>query len=175
MATVNWDVLLIFTCYQQLDSVTRQEWERLNVSEHPSFSAFSDFIQWRAQFLESAGQGIKNGASLAQTSPINNKGHRLVTHLTVQTTYPVCHHCKGGHLIGSNCTHFKMLSEFERLERARALKICRNCVHWLPFQVEVIQLHLGGGTQQVLGQAGLTPVSVTVSANHGNSRRKSNN
>lgn len=68
----------------KLDSVPRQEWGLLNVNEFPSFTAFSDFIQQRAQFLESVEQTTRNSAYLAQASAINNKENRLVTHLYEQ-------------------------------------------------------------------------------------------
>ncbi|XP_057654737.1 uncharacterized protein LOC130892994 [Diorhabda carinulata] len=117
-----WDTLLVFLISTKLDNSTLREWENVKSDiENPTFKDIKDFLKSRADMLEMIAQ---NQTDKRRISSSNTRSF-LVTDNQIRT--PVCVLCEGNHYI-HNCQQFLKLSIEEREGKAKALKLCTNCL-----------------------------------------------
>ncbi|XP_057671224.1 uncharacterized protein LOC130902951 [Diorhabda carinulata] len=117
-----WDRLLVFLISTKLDNSTLREWENVKSDiENTTFKDIKDFLKSRADMLEMIAQ---NQTDKRRISSSNTRSF-LVTDNQIRT--PVCVLFEGNHYI-HNCQQFLKLSIEEREGKAKALKLCTNCL-----------------------------------------------
>lgn len=115
---VSWDTIVIFFMTSKLDPVTAREWqEQKPKNELATLEEFKLFIKSKAELLETLEATSKESKS--------NKFQVKGLHSVVKQQF--CPVCKNSHLI-VNCESFLKLSEYERYDKARRLKLCLNCL-----------------------------------------------
>lgn len=117
-----WDTLLVFLISTKLDNTTLREWESVKSDiETPTFKDLKDFLKSRADMLEMIAQ---NQTDKRKCSSSNTRSFLVTDN---QTRAPLCVLCEGNHYI-HNCRQFLKLSVDEREGKAKALKLCTNCL-----------------------------------------------
>lgn len=126
LPTEHWDALIIHMMSSKLDPVSSREWEeeRNRIKDIPTLNNFTDFLKGRADLLETM-EGTQN----------KPRRHSDISHIRPKTfvaspaTLPrfSCHLCKGNHSI-YQCYRFKELPIESRIQRAKELKLCTNCL-----------------------------------------------
>ena len=122
-----WDTLLIFIIVSKFDNATRRAWEQYEIpGELATFDELSCFLKKRCEVLEAV-----------STPPSKNENHiavgsRLKKPLNVSGTYFssnqfACQFCNGSHNI-YNCANFSKLSINDRINEAKKLHFCLNCL-----------------------------------------------
>lgn len=137
ISTENWDNLLIFMLAPKLDSQTLRKWEeKSNSNELPSLQDFKSFLRSRADLLESmsssdlpSDQGqAKNNATrkaMVTTSTSNSNSSYKVPNSNTYSNR--CPYCENPHYI-NQCQKFLALSVRSRIQTARNLRLCTNCL-----------------------------------------------
>ncbi|KAJ8954661.1 hypothetical protein NQ317_012930 [Molorchus minor] len=126
--TDHWDTLIIYIIVSKLDSVTAREWEEYrtqNDIDIPSLENMTLFIKNRSDLLETIESNRAEKKSY-KGSDSNHKVRSLAS-TTDRATSHTCPICKGNHKIHS-CGDFLRLSNNERYEKAKALRLCLNCL-----------------------------------------------
>ncbi|KAJ8716672.1 hypothetical protein PYW07_003299 [Mythimna separata] len=127
LPTEHWDILLIQIISNKLDTDTSVKWEsyRNKLKELPTLKIFNDFLKDRADFLETMDNAHKKRRS-SDTTHVRHK-----TYVANASSPPVrkyaCPYCKGTHALYV-CQKFKSLSLGTRLDTAKVLKLCLNCL-----------------------------------------------
>lgn len=117
-----WDTILIYILVSKLDATTKREWE-IHCKDLVSakIDNFNEFLARRCQILEAL-----------DTKPCSStkKSYETRSLVSTGTTYrPKCPHCKDQHFIYF-CDKFKELSVSERLENAKKMRLCTNCLRY---------------------------------------------
>lgn len=137
LPTDGWDVLIIHLVSSKLDSVTSREWEtyRNALDDLATLADFNKFLKNRADLLETIAEVHNNGLKGRHSGNTHKQGDS--THK--QKTFTVnsessnnnkpysCPLCKGNHAI-YQCSSFKSLSIEARIQKARSLNLCLNCL-----------------------------------------------
>lgn len=126
--TNNWDALINYIIATKLDTSTLKEWENYAKDiEMPKWSDMKTFLGARASLLETiqTNQSEREGKSkkVHEKSIKNTRG--LLT--TDKPSEIKCVCCNNNHYI-HNCAEFLKLNTNERVEKARNLKLCLNCL-----------------------------------------------
>lgn len=121
-----WDMIIIYIIMSKLDPVTLRDWKGVKISgKTPTIREMLKFLSDRCQML----QGFKSDkVKASQTKPSANTTrvrHTSKTLLTTDSEY--CYHCKGSHFINA-CSLFLKLPVKSRIEEARKLHLCLNCL-----------------------------------------------
>ncbi|KAL0860238.1 hypothetical protein ABMA27_010545 [Loxostege sticticalis] len=121
-----WDAMIIHLASSKLDSVTSREWEeeRNKLKDIPTLQQFNDFIKGRADLLETI---EINHNKQRRHSDIPHMRPKTFVASPTNATRPFCHLCKGSHSI-FQCFRFKSLPIESRINKARELKLCTNCL-----------------------------------------------
>lgn len=135
LPTEHWDVLIIHMISNKLDPVTSREWEeeRNKLKDFPTLEFFCNFLKNRADLLENL-EDKQNDTKPAHSRTLRR--HSDITHtrtktfvanLNPETSRFKCPLCKGSHAI-YQCFRFKTLSIESRIQKAKELKLCMNCL-----------------------------------------------
>ncbi|XP_043474287.1 uncharacterized protein LOC122506260 [Leptopilina heterotoma] len=121
-----WDMILINIIMSKLDPITLRDWKGFKISgKIPTIKEMLKFLSDRCQIL----QGIKTEKAKANNTKSNDNAsrsrHASKTLLTVDSEY--CFHCKGSHFINA-CSSFLKLPVKSRIDEARKLHLCLNCL-----------------------------------------------
>lgn len=125
MPTTHWDVLIIYLISSKFDGVTRRAWETENNSSSglPTLQQFIDFLKNRCRILDALDQG-NNSTNKPVLPPKPKDNQKSFAFVSNQNK---CYFCKGEHLIYS-CPDFLQKSAIERLNSAKRLQLCVNCL-----------------------------------------------
>lgn len=127
--TQHWGTIIMYLVSTKLDPVTDREWEEFKGTKDDilSWDDMKGFLKSRADLLETLER--RKGAEIQDKvdswKPRGNK-HNSGSKGLVANEVKCCV-CKGNHFI-SNCTEFLKLSLNDRVERAKRLKLCLNCL-----------------------------------------------
>lgn len=120
-----WDTLLIHLITPKLDAKTKREWEfKRDFTTLPTMNEFMEFLNKRCSILE---------ILVSSNKPKDNslpdlKSHKKSVSLTAQSAGDKqCPLCKNHHWLYA-CPSFRKLSSQERLQEAKRLKVCLNCL-----------------------------------------------
>lgn len=117
----HWDTLIIFLVSSSLDCNTEQEWEKIKPNKiKPTLNELLEFLKRRADILETI---EFNRVVKPKPCP---KGNNYKSFATI-TTKSQCPICQAQHFLYM-CDEFKKLSNSERMEKAKQLKVCINCL-----------------------------------------------
>ncbi|KAJ8915309.1 hypothetical protein NQ315_014817 [Exocentrus adspersus] len=126
--TESWDSYLIFNLALKLDGKTKDEWEAYKIEgDLPTFTEFKTFLNERADRLERKESRISGSKPTAPATPNQPSKMKNNPKSFVSTYKIVCNCCKGEHWI-SQCPDFLGLSHTEKLEKAKSLRLCTNCL-----------------------------------------------
>lgn len=121
--TEYWDTLLIHIISDKLDSKTRREWESLKLNgEMPTMLELFEFLKTKCQQLEI----IDSTRPVFKPQP-NQRSKHIKSYVALDVK-KLCSFCKGSHAI-FNCQEFFKLSIKTRIEEAKKLSICLNCLN----------------------------------------------
>ncbi|XP_050551755.1 uncharacterized protein LOC118279021 isoform X1 [Spodoptera frugiperda] len=145
--TEYWDTLIIFMMSRKLDINTNRKWEeyRNALSESPTLTKLISFINGRADLLETlevnqnkSSTSVNNKQKsfiIASTKEnqnthkemINNKLENSKAHSNNLHNKLKCPLCSNDHLLYT-CDLFKILPTETRLQKAKELRVCLNCL-----------------------------------------------
>ncbi|KAJ8973663.1 hypothetical protein NQ317_005381 [Molorchus minor] len=119
LPTDTWDILVIFLVVSKLDPVTVREWEDATLEgQLPTLHEFIAFLKKRADFLEKLdlhkGKASKGREQQKSFIAKSSKGF-------------ACFVCKKDHYIYT-CPEFSKMTVSSRIDKARNLKLCTNCL-----------------------------------------------
>ncbi|XP_037941449.1 uncharacterized protein LOC119674385 [Teleopsis dalmanni] len=122
------DCLIIHLVAQRLDPTSHAKWEeRSAFNTIPTWNEMSEFLDKRCQVLEhvtySTRAAANNNNRGAQCSPINRK-----TFVTIKSPTSRCTFCNDANHFIYACAQFANLSPKLRLNEARRLSLCLNCL-----------------------------------------------
>ncbi|GJQ73711.1 hypothetical protein Trydic_g17414, partial [Trypoxylus dichotomus] len=127
--TEHWDRLLIHLLSTKLDLTAKREWQEHAVSKEknvlPKFSDIMTFLTNRYQSLEA----IKDTSNVnkAQNSTSERKRLNERTQSCFVTQSASYEFCKKSHYI-YQCQDFRKLPVQQRIDEAKKLKLCTNCL-----------------------------------------------
>ncbi|XP_052757219.1 uncharacterized protein LOC128202118 [Galleria mellonella] len=126
LPTDHWDILIIHIVSSKLDIITTREWEtyRNNLKDIPSLLDFNTFLKNRADLLETMDESQNRRHS--DTTHTRHKSFIANSHSPPTRTY-TCPLCKHNHAI-YQCPKFKSLPVEIRIQKAKSLKLCINCL-----------------------------------------------
>lgn len=131
IATDQWDALLIPIVVEKLDYITRRDWEASLDTSVPKYCDFIKFLNKRCNILESMNYANHSKLSLSNSSTkstLSSNKPKTMAHLATSKKQGICAYCKmSGHNI-NRCEIFINLSDRERNEKAREMKLCLNCL-----------------------------------------------
>lgn len=129
LPTEHWDILIIQIISNKLDTITNHKWEscRNKLKELPTLKMFNDFLKDRADLLESKENAHKKRRS-SDTTHVRHRSFSANTYSPPTHKY-VCPYCKRDHAIFL-CQKFRSLHLEARLDKAKALKLCLNCLRY---------------------------------------------
>ncbi|CAH2004051.1 unnamed protein product [Acanthoscelides obtectus] len=120
----NWDALIIFIVTSKLPKVTNQDWEKQNKKfRGPTIEKFREFLIDRADFL----QTIESKNQEKAAEKFESKHNRIGQTRGLLSANASCVVCKKNHWI-SGCGIFNKLSVNERIDKAKQLRLCLNCL-----------------------------------------------
>ncbi|XP_062530828.1 uncharacterized protein LOC119630214 isoform X1 [Bombyx mori] len=132
--TEHWDTLIIFMISQKLDSSTSRYWEehRNKLSEPPTLNQFIFFIENQINLLEKIEENSKINLKSKETNNnnYNNKSTNYIIQSNsnqIQSNHSKCPLCNENHLLYT-CKTFRSLPTEVRIEKAKNLKVCMNCL-----------------------------------------------
>lgn len=143
--TEHWDTLLVYMMSNKLDAITSRNWEehRSTLSKSPSLSQFCEFINNKADLLETIEEksnAIKS--SKLETKPrsfivaTNNNNNNQSDNLNQNKQYNnkqnlnekiKCPLCSNNHLLYT-CETFRNLPVEIRISKVKEFKLCFNCL-----------------------------------------------
>lgn len=134
LPTNSWDALLTYLLATKFDFNTKREWESQNkTNELPTLTEMTTFLIQRCQMLEALSNGTKPDHSNSKyvsnvpTKFINpQKGHKFVAHFAADYSHG-CEYCKKRHSI-YKCVEFTHLTISARIQEAKRLRLCLNCL-----------------------------------------------
>lgn len=133
LPTQHWDMLIIHMVAGKLDSSTTRDWEahRNFLKELPTLCDFTNFLKNRADLLETMEEAHpkRRHSDITHVRPKSfmihpHSPHTQMKHYTSSHSCPLC---KGNHAI-FQCSNFKSLSIDTRIQKAKQLKLCMNCL-----------------------------------------------
>nr|CAH7737235.1 unnamed protein product [Callosobruchus chinensis] len=115
----NWDCLIIFMTTSKLIKAANQEWEKHSKKiKEPTIEEFREFLIERADFLQTMeSKEMKSQEKLSDK--FDTRG--------LLSANQVCLLCKKDHAL-SSCSVFVKLNINERIDRAKQLRLCLNCL-----------------------------------------------
>ncbi|CAH2099366.1 unnamed protein product [Euphydryas editha] len=125
LQTEHWDMLIIHIISNKLDSVTNREWEthRCKFKELPSLDNFNAFLRHRSDLLET----LETTNTKRKQGEVSNNRHKSLVVNSHSSKSFICPLCQNNHAI-YNCSKFKSFSVEARLQKAKLLKLCLNCL-----------------------------------------------
>lgn len=129
LPTESWDVLVIEIVSNKFDQKTSREWEMFRSKiDIPSLVNLRSFLKDRADFLASMKkkQGTHTQRRHSDITHTRTKSFVVHTHSPPGKSIS-CALCKHNHAI-YHCFKFKSLPIETRIQKARALKLCLNCL-----------------------------------------------
>ncbi|XP_050516200.1 uncharacterized protein LOC126891064 [Diabrotica virgifera virgifera] len=118
--TENWDPYIIFHLALKLDKKTADHWEAYKIAgEIPTLEEFKNFLNERANLLERK----ENNDSRTSNAKPKSYGKSFLS----TNNHNKCFFCNGDHWI-TNCNDFLKLNAKDKFEKAKALKLCTNCL-----------------------------------------------
>ncbi|XP_036340021.1 uncharacterized protein LOC118749332 [Rhagoletis pomonella] len=117
--------IIVDTHLQKFDSATQTKWEDLI----PSWEQFTTFLEKRCQKLENVGHSMAaytSGSQVGKNSRITN--HSRKSFITTNASPNGCVFCASTDHAIYACTLFANLSPRLRLEEAKKLALCLNCL-----------------------------------------------
>ncbi|XP_061720128.1 uncharacterized protein LOC133527231 [Cydia pomonella] len=128
LPTEHWDVLIIQIISSKLDTTTHHKWEsyRNKLKELPTLQMFNDFLKDRADLLESTEISNKKRRS-SDTTHSRQKALTANTYSPTTSRKYACPFCNQDHALYL-CPKFKTLKLQARVDKAKALKVCLNCL-----------------------------------------------
>lgn len=127
--TTNWDTLLIYLVSSKLDSMSLKKWESAKGEAKKSLLPdLTKFLRDRANFLESLEQAKPDKKSHSKfRAGMESKYNKQGSSRSFVATGQSCCYCKKEHFI-QNCPDFVNLSVNERIQEAKKLRLCLNCL-----------------------------------------------
>lgn len=125
--TDHWGVLIAYLVSTKLDRSTEREWEKFK-GTHTTIQAWSDlkdFLKSRADFLETVER--KNPTIKEKFNYQNRYGKNKQNSRSFVSNEIKCPVCQNSHNIDT-CEPFLQLSVNERVEKAKALRLCLSCL-----------------------------------------------
>ncbi|XP_047543273.1 uncharacterized protein LOC125075609 [Vanessa atalanta] len=120
-STMHWDTLIIYLMNSKLDPKTSRDWEeRKSTLNKITLNDFMSFLKNKADLLETI--HINNNIN-----KYKNRNDQIKGLLNTNIYIPKCPLCKNTHKI-YNCETFLNQSISDRIESARKLKLCNNCL-----------------------------------------------
>lgn len=131
----HWDALVIHLISSKLDNLTRREWEQENSkngvgrsSKLPSYDEFTSFLKEKCRLLESLDSGNEKHRPFVKNHNLYQNSVKSSKSLVVNSnSHSHCSLCSKEHLIYS-CPDFGKLDPNNRLNEAKRLKLCVNCL-----------------------------------------------
>lgn len=119
------DGLLIYLVTSKMDSSSQMKWEEgLKMDELSTWSSLSKYLELRCRMLEN----LENAAiDKNQQNSRNSKSKRFV-HVSAAIPSRSCLLCDDKDHFITQCKQFQNLLPAQRLERAKQLKLCLNCL-----------------------------------------------
>lgn len=119
-----WDTIVIHIIYNKLDKITQNKWKEQNVSKDlPNLDEFLEFLKERSDILESLEE-----IHCRQDNGTNKISKNFVkSHINLSINAIKCNLCKRDHTIYV-CNEFLKLSNKERWEKVKTLRLCSNCL-----------------------------------------------
>ncbi|XP_063388444.1 uncharacterized protein LOC134674335 isoform X2 [Cydia fagiglandana] len=113
---------------QKLDAVTTREWEehRSTLTALPTLAIFLEFVKGRADLLETM-EDANNKRRHSDSTHSRHKSLIVTTQSPQSERQFVCPLCKNNHAL-YRCLKFKSFSVDVRLQKAKSLKLCLNCL-----------------------------------------------
>lgn len=123
--TEHWADLVVYLISNKFDNTTRRAWESRNCSNTlHTMDDLLDFLKERCRILET--MTSSDTPPTRQPSKPFQHANKPKTFL-VSTNDIKCLHCQKAHSIYT-CTDFLKLSSFDRLNTAKRLRLCINCL-----------------------------------------------
>lgn len=132
LPTEGWDLLVIHIVANKLDSLTSREWEghRSTLNDLPTLVEFNKFLKNRADLLEALDETHNNVVMQRRHSDnthVRQRSFTLRSHSPPSRQSFACPLCKNQHAI-YQCLKFKSLPIETRIQKAKLLKLCLNCL-----------------------------------------------
>ncbi|KAL0879208.1 hypothetical protein ABMA27_002991 [Loxostege sticticalis] len=142
--TEHWDTLLVYMMSNKLDAITSRNWEehRSTLSKSPSLSQFCEFINNKADLLETIEEksnAIKSSkletkprSFIVATNNNNNQSDNLNQNKQYNNKQNLnekikCPLCSNNHLLYT-CETFRNLPVEIRISKVKEFKLCFNCL-----------------------------------------------
>lgn len=123
----HWDILIIYLITSKLDNISKRDWEKIvrNSDKLPTKTELTNFLKDKCCILES----LDSSHCQEETKRIYNKPssqpYKSKSFVTTSTT--TCAFCNKNHTIYS-CPDFIKLDPTDKLNEARRLWLCVNCL-----------------------------------------------
>lgn len=127
--TDQWDTLIIFIISNNLDSVTRRDWESTSTKD-PTVAELTTFIQQRCQILESIETSDSSKSKFAPSAKHHHQKSSTTLHTTDRTSTTdnnTCKVCDKSHKI-FHCYRFLKMTPSERYASIKNVNTCFNCL-----------------------------------------------
>jgi hypothetical protein len=127
----SWDALIIPIISEKLDYVTKKEWQTSLDTSVPTYNEFVKFLEKRCTGLESLNSLSTKSSNQATNNSLqksNQSNKRTVTLAATNKITSFCTYCKNSAHLIHQCDEFSNLSVQSRNEKARAMKLCLNCL-----------------------------------------------
>ncbi|XP_050509020.1 uncharacterized protein LOC126886203 [Diabrotica virgifera virgifera] len=123
--TEHWDDILIYLLASKFDNATRRSWEnKINASEIRTLSQLTDFLKDKCRMLQTLETETKQSSNKSNSNfKQREKTKTFLTNATKQ-----CVFCNNEHNI-YHCESFLKLTPSERLNKAKGLRLCINCLN----------------------------------------------
>ncbi|XP_072389396.1 uncharacterized protein [Diabrotica undecimpunctata] len=115
-----WDPLIIYLVTTKLDNTSHREWEQSlkdNATNLPTLNELTEFLKGKCRVLESLNNHDDKLRTKAKSFVSTNNNSNTLN----------CSLCSQNHLIYS-CPNFSKLQPTSRLNEAKRLKLCINCL-----------------------------------------------
>ncbi|XP_050503610.1 uncharacterized protein LOC126882679 [Diabrotica virgifera virgifera] len=123
--TKHWDDILIYLLTSKFDNATRRSWEnKINASEIRTLSQLTDFLKDKCRMLQTLETETKQPSNKSNS----NFKQREKTRTFLTNTTKQCVFCNNDHNI-YHCESFLNLTPSERLNKAKGLRLCINCLN----------------------------------------------
>uniref|UniRef100_A0A6P7FC60 Uncharacterized protein LOC114326809 n=2 Tax=Diabrotica virgifera virgifera TaxID=50390 RepID=A0A6P7FC60_DIAVI len=123
--TKHWDDILIYLLTSKFDNATRRSWEnKINASEIRTLSQLTEFLKDKCRMLQTLETETKQSSNKSNS----NFKQREKTKTFLTNTTKQCVFCNNEHNI-YHCESFLKLTPSERLNKAKGLRLCINCLN----------------------------------------------
>lgn len=130
LPTQHWDALLIPLIVHKLDYFTQREWEnKMDNNLLPTLDSLTAFLSKKCTALETLhmSKPFDKTQNSCNTQNTKFKSQKLVQQAYLNTESVSCPSCKGNHYI-HNCSNFIKLTQTEKYNELRKLRLCTNCL-----------------------------------------------